>query len=48
MIECIGNWIRQRHIKPVWDNGMGLPIEPELQETLLSVVDEETGGIDWY
>jgi hypothetical protein len=48
MIECIGNWIRQRHIKPVWDNGMGLPIEPELQETLLSVVDEGTGGIDWY
>ncbi|PVH96961.1 hypothetical protein DM02DRAFT_100857, partial [Periconia macrospinosa] len=33
MIECIGNWIRQRHIKPVWDSGMGLPIDPELQET---------------
>jgi hypothetical protein len=31
-IECIGNWLREGHIRPSAEGGMGLPYGPEAIE----------------
>ncbi|OWT42365.1 hypothetical protein VFPPC_18496 [Pochonia chlamydosporia 170] len=31
-IECIGNWLREGHIKPSAEGGIGLPCDPEVIE----------------
>jgi hypothetical protein len=31
-IECIGNWLREGHIRPSADGGIGLPCDPEAIE----------------
>lgn len=31
-IECIGNWLRQGHIKTFAEGGIGLPCDPEVIE----------------
>lgn len=31
-IECIGNWLREGHIKPSAEGGIGLPCDPEIIE----------------
>lgn len=30
-IECIGNWLREGHIQPLKNNGMGLVMAPEVE-----------------
>lgn len=47
MIECIGNWLREGHIRPLYLNGMGLPIEPEAQDDLDGIDDESIDMIEW-
>jgi hypothetical protein len=48
IIECIGNWLRLKHIRPFWENGMGLQIGPGLVNTTAELEDEDSDGIDWY
>jgi hypothetical protein len=31
-IECIGNWLREGHIRPSAERGIGLPYDPEAIE----------------
>jgi hypothetical protein len=31
-IECIGNWLREGHIRPSTEGGIGLPCDPEAVE----------------
>jgi hypothetical protein len=31
-IECIGNWLREGHIRPSAEGGIGLPCDPEAIE----------------
>jgi hypothetical protein len=31
-IECIGNWLREKHIEPLADNGMGFPMEADAED----------------
>lgn len=39
-VECIGNWLREEHIKPSNKGGMGLICEPESPESNMSIDQE--------
>jgi hypothetical protein len=39
-IECIGSWLREGHIKPFHLNGMGLPMEPQLEDDTEEIDDD--------
>jgi hypothetical protein len=39
-VECIGNWLREEHIKPASEGGMGLVGEPEGSEDDMSIDQE--------
>lgn len=47
MIECIGNWLREGHIRPLHLDGMGLPMEPEAEDDLEGIDDESIDVIEW-
>jgi hypothetical protein len=46
MIECIGNWLRLKHIKPFCENGLGLLMGPELVEVAAGLEVEGEDSID--
>jgi hypothetical protein len=46
-IECIGSWLREGHIKPLSLNGMGLPMEPQLEDDTEAIDDDVADLIEW-
>jgi hypothetical protein len=46
-IECIGSWLREGHIKPLSLNGMGLPMEPQLESDTEAIDDDVADLIEW-
>jgi hypothetical protein len=48
LIECIGSWMRQGLIRPLADDGMGLPISPLDDEVIPGFTDEVIDEIRWF
>jgi hypothetical protein len=46
-IECIGSWLREGHIKPLSLNGMGLPMEPQLEDDTEAIDDDVADLLEW-
>lgn len=46
-IECIGSWFREGYIKPSSLNGMGLPVEPQLEDDAEAIDDDVADLIEW-
>lgn len=46
-IECIGSWLREGHIRPLNLNGMGMPMEPEAEDDLEEIGDEDMDLVNW-
>ena len=46
-IECIGSWFREGYIKPSSLNGMGLLVEPQLEDDAEAIDDDVADLIEW-
>jgi len=47
-IECIGNWLKEGHIKPQSACGMGLLMEPVAEDELDDIDDQDLDAIEWF
>ena len=45
MIEYIGNWLREGHIRPLERNGIGLPVGLGLEINIENSSDKNTDAI---
>jgi hypothetical protein len=47
LTECIGNWLREGHILPLSQNGLGLLMSPASDDRMEELDDEWMDVIEW-